>query len=373
MVEIQKRSLKAAIDTVLPAVAGKSTLPVLSHVRVQVDEGEITLAATNLEIGMVTRVQGKGEGVWGVCVPAKLFADIINALPDDVVTLTFDPQRQELRVKAGKFTNTLKGIEVEEFPNIPMASVRPVLSLPAAEVRAALLRVVGSAATDDSRPVLSGGSFTVGGGMVTFVTADGFRLSLDRVSHADNETTMSLVIPATTLATVARLVKPSEAEVYVVLTEGGTQAIFTVGETTLVSRLIDGKYPDIARIVPAPETEIVTAVTTLADAQRAAKIAALFAEKSQNTVKATFTSDSIVLTANADEVGDAEAVIPATVTLRDGVTAACIGLNVRYLADALGSLAGTDVRWGWKSEKAPVTLRPTTGETLHLVMPMTLR
>ncbi|NTW01883.1 MAG: DNA polymerase III subunit beta [Oscillochloris sp.] len=369
-------SLKRGLATVSHAVAGKSTLPVLSNVLLATDGGRLKLAATNLDVGITHWIGAQVQEEGAITVPAKLLADVVGGLPNDHITLTLDSRTQTVKVECARFTSNIKGIEAEEFPTIPTVSDRvPTVSLSPAVLREAIDQVAFAAASDDTRPVLAGVLVRLRDNRATFAAADGFRLAT-RVVQLPEPVAQSqeFIIPARSLVELARIAADSEGNVSMTITPGGSQALFHTDSTELVSRLIDGKFPDFERIIPSQY--LTRSVLDTAALAKAVKLASYFASSSQNVVKLTIEPGGelgpgrLVISSNAAEVGDNTGEIDGMIHGEGGQ----IALNVKYLAEALAAIKTAQVALETQTSQSPGVFKPVGQEGyIHIVMPMSIR
>lgn len=379
-----QENLKRGLATVGHAVAGKSTLPVLSNVLLASDGGRLKLAATNLDVGITCWLGARIEEEGAVTVPAKLLSDVIGGLPNDKVTLTLDPRTQTVRVDCARYTSNIKGIEAEEFPTIPTIRDRePTISLPPEVLRDAIDQVAFAAAADDTRPVLSGVLMRLRGNTLTLAAADGFRLATREITLPEPvDDPQDFIVPARALMELARIIGDVEGNVAITVTPSGGQVLFHTETTELVSRLIDGKFPDFERIIPS--TYATRSVLDTPELAKAVKLAALFASASQNVVKVmlepgdaaqgedgvALAPGRLVISANAAEVGDNTGEMDGMVQGEGGQ----IALNVKYLADALAAIKTAQVAIEMQTAQNPGVFKPVGQEGyIHIIMPMTIR
>jgi DNA polymerase-3 subunit beta len=371
-----QENLKRGLAIVGRAVAGKSTLPVLSNILLASDDGRLKLAATNLEVGVTCWIGAKIEHEGAITVPAKLLTDVVNSLPNDKITIELDVRTQTIKLTCARFETNIKGIEAEEFPVIPTAPDRaPAASFAPDALREAIDRIAFAAATDDTRPVLTGVQIRMRGDKATFAAADGFRLAQRTVELATPlADPVELIVPARALSELARIVGDSDEPVQIIIAQAGAQVLFHTATVDLVSRLIDGKYPDIERVIPTNY-----ATRTILDTQELAKavrLASYFANASANIVRLTLESGGdfgpgkITISANAAEVGDNKGAIDAMVHGEGGQ----IALNVKFLAEAIGAIQTAQVALETQTAQSPAVFRPVGTEGyVHVVMPMTVR
>lgn len=381
-----QESLKRGISTVSRAVASKSPLPVLSHILLSTDEGRLKLSATDLEVGITYWLDAQVEEEGAVTVPSRLFSDVVGNLPNDKVTLTLDSRTVMTRVECGKFTSNIKGIEAEDFPPIPtVSSDEPSIHLPPALLREAIEQVAFAASNDESRPVLTGVLVRMspdeesGGTTIIFASADGYRLAtrtvkLPDVSLPDSSVLHEFIVPARALTELARVVADVEEDIIITVTSGGGQVLFHTPTSSLVSRLIDGKFPDFERIIPSSHTT--RSVIETQELIKAVKLASFFASSSQNFIKLTFEAGGdtepgrLIINANAAEVGDNTSELESMVQGDGGAVA----MNVRFLTDALGAIDTPQVALETQSPQSPGVFKPVGQETyVHVIMPMTMR
>lgn len=372
LLTVLQENLKKGLATVGHAVAGKSTLPVLSNVLIATDNGRLKLAATNLEIGITHWIGAKVEENGATTLPAKLFADVVGGLPNDRVTLELDPASETTRVTCGRFNSNIKGVEAAEFPSIPTISDQaPILTLAPDVLRETIDQVAFAAASDDSRPVLAGVLMRIKGDTVTFAATDGFRLAARTITLDEpTEQPIEVIIPARALSELSRILGNTESSVEIFVTQSGGQVLFHTESTDLVTRLIDGKFPDFERIIPSTYTT--RGVFDKAELLKAVKLASFFANASQSTVKIVIDhiENKLVISANAAEVGDNTGEIAGSMTGETGV----IALNVRYLQDALAAVGTAQVAIELQTPRSPAVIKPVGTEGyVTLVMPMTVR
>lgn len=375
-----QENLKRGLSTVSHAVAGKSTLPVLGNVLLATDGGRLKLAATDLEIGITCWISAQVQEEGAITIPARLLSDVVGGLPNDRVTLTLDARTQSVKIECGRFVSNIKGIDAEEFPPIPTVDGQePTIVLPSDVLRQSIEQVAFAAASDESRPVLTGVLIRLHDDHAIFAAADGFRLAKKNVAlpegairgHTDVQ---ELIVPARALSELARIVGDVEGNIAINATPGGTQVLFHTESLDLVSRLIDGKFPDFERIIP-PEYSTRTVLETQ-DLVKAVKLASFFASSSQNIVKCTLEPGGdlgpgkLVISANAAEVGDNRGELDGIVNGEGGQ----IAMNVKYLGEALGAIKTAQVALETQTQQSPGVLKPVGDDTyIQIIMPMTLR
>lgn len=373
---VLQENLKRGLATVSHAVAGKSTLPVLSNVLLATDGGRLKLAATNLEVGITHWIGAQVLDEGAITVPAKLLADVVGGLPNDKVTLTLDARTQTMKVECGRFVSNIKGIEADEFPTIPSISDRePTVTIPPDLMREAIDQVAFAAATDDSRPVLAGVLLRLRDQRAILAAADGFRLATRTIQLAEPlAQPAEFIVPARALIELGRIMGETSGMLSITVTQGASQALFHTENTELVSRLIDGKFPDFERIIP--QQYATRTILDTSELAKAVKLSSYFASASQNVVKLVLEAGAeigpgkLVISANAAEVGDNTGEIDAMISGDNGQ----IALNVKYLADALSAIKTAQVVLETQSSQSPGVFKPVGQDGyVHIIMPMSIR
>lgn len=366
--------LARGLSIVGRAVATRSTLPITSNVLLATEDGRLKLAATNLEIALSCWIGAEVQEEGRITVPARLLTDFVNALgdPQARIDLALASRARQLRVVAARNEATIGGMDADDFPPIPQVQDGAQVEIPAGPLRQAIGQVVFAAATDDTRPVLTGVDTVMEDRELTLAAADGFRLS---VRHLPMKTQAAerteVIIPARAMNELQRLLSDEDETVELRLNSARTQALFKLKNVELVAQLIQGTFPDYGRLIP---TEYVSrAVVDVADFLRETRIASIFARDGSGIVRIQFQAGEelqpgkMVITARAEEIGDNTGEIDAQV---DG-EGAKIAFNGKYLQDVLQVLEGGRVALETRSPSEAGVLRPVDDESfVHVVMPM---
>lgn len=362
-----QENLARGLSVVSRAVSSRSTLPVLANVLLKTEDAGLKLTATNLEIGITYWVPGKIDEDGATTVPAKLLTDLVNSLPSgDKVELEVGAG-DTLHVKAGRFQTHIKGIDADEFPAIQTAGDRPTTRIAQNVLRRALAEVAFAAASDEARPILTGVLARFEGDKLTLAAADNYRIAVKTVPILDPVPETSVVIPARALNELARVLADIDDPVDVVLAGARNQVLFHLDGIDLVSRLIDGQFPNYQQVMP--QTHATRAVVDREELLRAVRPAALIAHESANIVKLQIGGDGesgVTVSANA-EVGDHVGQVEAEVE-GDGTT---IAFNARYLADVLTNVTAEQFAIELNGPLSPGVFKPIGDDQyVHVVMPV---
>ncbi len=364
---VMQENLARGLSVVSRAVSSRSTLPVLANVLLKTEDAGLKLTATNLEIGITYWVPGKIDEDGATTVPARLLTDLVNSLPPgDKVELEVK-SGDTLHVQAGRFRTHIKGIDAEEFPAIQTAGERPTTRIAQNVLRRALAEVAFAAASDEARPILTGVLARFEGDQLTLAAADNYRIAVKTVPILDAVPEMSVVIPARALNELARVLADVDDPVEVVIATGRNQALFHLEGIDLVSRLIDGQFPNYQQVMP--QSHATRAILDREELLRAVRPAALIAHESANIVKLQIGGDGesgITVSANAevgDHVGQVEAAVEGDETT--------IAFNARYLADVLTNVDAEQFALELNGPLSPGVFKPVGDDQyVHVVMPV---
>ena len=361
-----QENLARGLSVVSRAVSNRS-LPVLTNVLLKTEDAGLKLTATNLEIGITYWVPGKIETDGATSVPARLLTDLVNSLPGgEPIDLELG-DGETLHIRSGRFESNIKGISADDFPTVQTAGERPVTRIPQNVLRHALDETAFAAASDEARPILTGVLARFEGDQLTLAAADNYRIAVKTITILDPVEETSVVIPARALHELSRVLTDTDDPVSVVLAHARNQILFHLEGVDLVSRLIDGQYPNYQSVLPASHST--RAVLDREELLRAVRPAALIAHESANIVKLGVGLDGdpgITVSANA-EVGDHVGRIEAEVD-GDGTT---IAFNARFLADVLTNVDAEQFALELNGPLSPGVFKPLGDDRyVHVVMPL---
>ncbi len=371
-----QENLQRALAQVSRAVATKTALPVLSNVLISTKDGRLSIAATNLEIGITTVMDASVEEEGSVTVDARLLNEFVATLPNEPVTLTAEQKRFQLTVQCGRDKAGINGLDADDFPVIPklegeayVASADPQL------LREMIAQVEFAAATDDSRPVLAGVLARFEDRTLTLAAADGFRLA---VRHGELTEPvpeqLDVIVPSRAMRELSRLIGDQADPVQLAITPNRSQLLVRIGDTEFLSRLIDGTFPDYRQIIPR---EFSSRLELGRDAfLNAVRRAGYFARDNNDVVRIEvrageeeFMPGTIEVSATAAERGSSQSFVDAKITGPETQVA----FNSRYLADVLNVLRTSEVLLGCNGANQAGVVRAADSEDYtHVIMPMVI-
>lgn len=358
--QVTQENLTKALNNVSRVASTRGTLPILSNVLLKTVDNRLSIAATNLDIAITHYIGSKVSEEGSITVPARLMQDFVGSLPSGVIDLKLDDYR--LNISTDQYQSVINGVSAEDFPVMPAISDGKTWKISGKTLKTGLQQVVVAASNDEARPVLTGVYLHSHDGGLYMVATDSYRLA-EKKLMATNED-IKLLVPATALQDLLRILGEYEDEVGVV--HDDQQVLFKVGDVELVTRLIEGNYPDYRKLIPANFTS--TAKLKRADLTNITKVSSLFARESAGSVTINLDADKsqVSIRSVASQLGENTSAADAEIT-GDGT----ITLNSRYILDALHGLGGDDVVFSFNGKLEPTVLAdPKAGDYLHVIMPL---
>ena len=365
-----QENLNRGLGIIGRAVASRTTLPITQNVLISTDESQLKLAATNLEIAISCWIGAKIESEGSITIPARVLTEFVGSLPSDIISLNLKHHTMEL--KCGRYEARINGLDAADFPPIPQVGDGFNTKVKAEDLKQAISQVAFAAATEESRPVLTGVQTEFEGSKLTMAAADGFRLAVHRTTLAEPvKEKVAMIIPAKAYHELNRLMGSEDQEIEITLNAQKSQVLFKLKGIEMVSQLIQGAFPNYSQLIP--QTYGTKARIDVAEFLRAIKMAAIFARDGSGIARvivtpgATVEAGKITISARADEIGDNVGEIDALV---DG-EAAKIAFNARYLADVLSVVKQAQVSLEVTTPSNPGVIRPVGVDNYdHVVMPM---
>jgi len=369
-VKIQQSDLLPVLQSVSRSVGVKSTLPVLANILIQTQSGKLKLSATNLEIGVVERVNCEILEEGEITIPARTFLEIIQALPSEEIDIEATPEI--LKITAKNFSANLNGIQASEFPTIPLSSEKSV-DIKADILKTSIPQLSFAAASDEGRPVLTGILTELKKDSLELVATDGFRLARKTVKlEGSQDLSLRVLIPRRTFEEVVRLISEQQSNgedetIKISTSENQNQIIFKIGLTEVSSRLIEGNFPSWEKIIPVNiENRTIIDRDALL---KAVKLASVFARSESNIIKIQTQKNALKLSSEAKELGAQESSVEAD---SEG-TEITIAFNSRFLIEALSATTSAQISIEFSGSLSPALMKPVGEEGLqYVVMPIRL-
>jgi len=376
-----QENFKKAIFNSERMVSKQNTLPILNNILFETDLGGLKLSATNLEIGVSVQIGAKIENEGKITIPAKLISNFVNNLPRGE-NVSMEVVDQNLKIQSGTAKAIIKGLSAEDFPLLPKKSTEFILNIPSLKLKNIISKVITCVAINETRQELTGINLIFTEKEILFASTDSFRLVEDKLElgvenisagYADFISKKStLIIPATTFIELSRIISSdTEQDVQIAIEEG--QIFIEIDGTHIVSRLINGKYPEYKHIMPTEfKTRIVGEKSLI---QGAIKMSSIFANGKTNemVLKIDADTEKTLIEARSVETGENSSEIVVDIT---GPSQEII-FNSKYLLDGVNTITTSKIAILMNSESSPVAIKEIdekTGEVLenytYIVMPI---
>ncbi len=361
---IEKEALVNGIQTVQNAVSLKSSLPILSNVLLETEKNALKLTATDLDIGICSTIPASIEQEGAITLPAKKFFDIIRALPEGSdVTLSMKKNNFVI-IKSGKATFKIIGLPKEEFPQLPAFKDKDSITIEQASFKEMLNLTEFAISRDDTRYVLNGILLSVKGDDIKLVATDGRRLAA--VSKKLPKKTLverAAIIPVKAVQETRRMLG-DDGDVRIKFSDN--QVLFAFPESFLLSRLIEGEYPNYSKVIPTRSTKELKVGRE--EFLSAAKRASIFTDQDSMAVKLNIKKKKMTISKNTPYLGEAREEIDVDYSGGDDLE---IGFNPRYLIDVLKSLGDESITLEVNDANKPGVIRKGE-EYTYVVLPMQL-
>lgn len=367
-----QENLKKGLSIVSHGTGKNINLPILNNILIKAHNNSIELISTNLEIGIIHKLRGKVEEEGEFTVDAKIITDYVNFLPSENVEI--EEIDGELKIECENYKTKMKGDSSKEFPLIPTVDQSNYYSCGVSDLKKALNNVVFAVSNSENRIELSGVMFDFDDNKLILVATDSYRLAEKSITMKSSADFMNqkLIVPARTVQELLRILSSYSNEDLAFEKEGAVrisisenQILFTIDSVDLVSRLINGQYPDYKQIIPdKSKTELSTNRNELL---RAVKAAAIFSKTGINDVNLEFKNNKIIISASSGQSGESRVDVNAEITGIDNEVA----INYRYLVDGLNNIDSENVKMKIVSSNTPCILTSEKEDNyLYVVMPI---
>jgi DNA polymerase-3 subunit beta len=356
-------------------ISGKNiNLPILNNVMIEAKEKNIRLITTDLEMGIKCQVRGKIERAGSFTVDAKIISDYISLLPNKKIDI--EKGENKLLIKSDNYKTGIKGWEADEFPLIPQIDKKTYYKVNVDDFKKALAQVIFAVSTSETRIELSGVLFNFNKEKLVLAATDSYRLAEKEINITTNQEEAggkNIIIPAKTLQELLRIlsgikeeaISEESKEIQFYISEN--QILFILGHIELVSRIIEGQYPDYRQIIPTgSETRAVINRTELI---RAVKASSIFSKTGINDINLDFPlgKKAVIVSSASSQTGENTTELDATVNGKDNG----LVVNYRYLLDGLNNMDSENVKIEVTNGNTPCIIRPDKEEDyLYIIMPI---
>lgn len=366
-VTCSQKELAFALNVVNRAVSTTTTLPVLGNVLMKAEGKKLFFSATNLEIAISYWINAQVKNEGDITVPAKLITSYVNLLDEGSVDMKVE-EGGSLAIKAETSQTKIKGMSSEDFPSIPSVEKGVIFETPAVDLKKGIDQTVFAASTNTSRPVLSGIFFRVKKSGFKMIATDSYRLAEREVGlKSKPQKEIDVIVPARSVLELSKIMALDELK-SVKINVSNNQIVFNTGNIELVSRLIEGKFPDYEKIIPkSSKTKVNVRVEDLLMCVRRV---GLFVAETNNNVKIAITNDGkLVVSTGETQAGEGRA--EATVEVEGENNK--IALNAQYIIDVLTNIHSEYILFCIDTKISPATIKPVKEKGyIHIIMPLKL-
>lgn len=361
-VKLLKEILQKGIQTVQNAVSQKSGLPVLSNILFEASKDKLKLTATDLEIGIISKlakIEVQEDGA--ISIPAKKISDIVKELPNKEIHFLVRKNNQVV-MKCDKSTFKIMGLPKDEFPKVPELSDKDVLVIPQKLLKAMLNLTSFAISKDESRYILNGVLFIVTDKKLSLVATDGRRLAvISKDLPKPGGFTRKVIVPAKAVAELLKILK-DEQDVNILFSEN--QIAFEFDETLLITRLIEGDYPNYEQVIPKPSQEKLK--INKEDFYAAIKRANLFTTPDSQSVKLDILKNKIVISKVSRDGGESREELDCIYSGEE----LTIGFNPVYLMDALKNIGEEEINFEFAGADKRGVIRAEGSDYIYIVLPV---
>ncbi|MCW0953522.1 DNA polymerase III subunit beta [Weissella ceti] len=369
---INRAEFIKAMNNVSRAISSRTSMPILTGVKVEVEESGLILTGSDTDISIEIKIPVTDDKAnlvnleaGSLVLPATFFANIVKRLPGETFTLTnTDGLQAKITSESAEFD--INGQDANAYPRLPEVEVQNQLVLPAETLTEVIGQTVIAVSKQLSQPILTGVHFIIAGGNLTAVATDRHRLAQRTVSFGSSDVNADIIIPGPSLVQLQAMLDSVES-VEVRVSEN--QVVFQLGDDTMFySRLLEGNYPDASRLIPTEKRTTLT-INSRDLLQTIERAALLSHEGRSNVIQFSVSDDRSSISSNSPEVGRVEEEIFAAATAGDELT---ISFNPDYMREALKSFGDEEIQIGFKTPLDPFTLVPTNNETnfIQLITPV---
>lgn len=358
--QVTQENLNKALNSVARVANSRGTLPILANVLFKTNKNRLSLSATNLDIAITHYIGAKVSDEGSITVPARLMQDFVSSLPEDIIELNLEENK--LHISTKQYKSVVNGIVADDFPVMPAMSDGVTWKISSSIFKKALQQVVFAASSDETRPILTGVILKTTDGKLAMAATDSYRLAEKHLGSQSKD--IDLLIPASALQDLLRVLDDSDEEIKIKHDEQQVQ--FIVGDIELVTRQVDGNYPDYIKLIPKQFE--VSSKLKRADLISVTKVSSLFARESAGsvTIDINEADNRLSIRSIASQLGENTATAEANVKGSGSIT-----LNSRYMLDALNVMNGEDVEFSFNGKLEPTLLsEPLNPDYKHIIMPL---
>ncbi|MDR7318693.1 DNA polymerase III subunit beta [Brevibacillus nitrificans] len=374
-ITVQRDKLSNAVSHVSKAVSSRTTIPILTGIKIKTDDEGLTLTASDSDISIEVQIPLEEAGEWGVTIhqpgsivlTARIFSEIVRKLPSNEIDIKVD-DRLVTQIRSGQAEFTINGMDANEYPQLPHLEEDKVFSVPCDLLKSMIRQTVFGVSTSEMRPILTGLMWSLEKGQLRFVATDSHRLA-SRTAMVECREDLSfhnVVVPGKSCNELVKILDDEQNPADIVVADN--QILVKSKHILFYSRLLEGTYPDTTRIIPqGSKTEIT--VSTKEFLQSIERASLLSREGKSNVVKlVTLPDGTVEITSNAPEIGKVTDILMPKAMNGEELK---ISFNAKYMIDALRAIDSSEIKASFTGPMSPFVIRPTDHDwMLHLILPV---
>ena len=359
-ITVNQKNLKKALSLVEKVVSKNSSLPILNNILLKTENGRLKVSATNLEIGINYIIGAKIEEVGQIAVPARIISDFIGNITDDKVSLT--TKNNILSINSERYKTQILGFDAKDFPIIPKIKSKTLAIIPTKLLKNSLMTVLDSVAVSETRPELAGVYINFNDNKIVFAATDSFRLTEKSVDFKNTQKQF-FIVPRNTVVELIRIAGEIEGDLS--FNTSDNQISFFNDDLEIVSRIVDGNYPDYKKVIP--EKCVSRVLVNKNELDKNIRIAGLFSTNISD-IKINCSEGKIAILAKNSDKGEIETLVEASLKNQPFE----VSLNFHYLLDGLKILDTEKVILEFTGHGSPLVIRPNDDkkDVVYLIMPL---
>jgi DNA polymerase III subunit beta len=361
-VSVSRDELVQKLSIVSRAVSARTTVLVLGGILLRAENGELSLAATDMELSLRTTFDAQVEGEGAVVVPGKMLVELARLLPDEEVVIEHRAEEGVVRVDSGSYSSRLHTYNAEDFPRLPEITAVGTFAVDKDALLDTVSRVSRSASRDESRPVLTGILARFEAGRLVMAATDSYRLSVKETPMEGEAPELEAIIPARALIEVSRIASAADT---LELGVQENQVVFVAGGVTLTTRRIEGQFPNYKQLIPESYEQVV--VLPRNEVLEVVRRVGVMAQRN-SPIRLRFAEGELTVSAQTQDVGESHESLPVGYVGE----AMEIGFNADYLRDGFESVTGDDAQFKLISPLRPAVIQGESDDFTYLVMPIRL-
>ena len=359
IITISQQNLKEGLNIVEKIVSRNTALPILQNIVLKTENGRLRLSSTNLEIGINFWMGGKVEEEGEIAVPARIFSDFVNNIKEGNITIK--SKGDILSINSNHYQTKIIGFSAKDFPIIPKPKEKSFIVLHSRELRELLSTVIDAVAISEARPELSGIFVNFSEKSIEAAATDSFHLA-EKFINSQNKTSQSVIVPRYTAQELIRILSGLEENISLSISEN--QIFFTASDLEIVSRLIDGRYPDYKKVIP--EKWISKILVNKNELEKNIRLASIFSSNISD-IKISAEEKGLKISAKNADRGELSSLTQADLK-NDPFE---LSVNYRYFLDGLKVIPTENVIMEFTGEGNPLILRPEgKSDITYLIMPL---